>query len=179
MGGLVEVIGGTSDRNKEALPGTDGLSRGLFSRIIVDYDRTLDNGLQVSGNISHRLDQQSAAAPDVLSLSVGGGFGTITAGAAAAAPCALMPRIIAFVPGGANATWYTLFSGLSDVLPGQNVTFSEANYCGTSESISYQTRIYSPPPTDDESFFLTGSDPAWFRAPFPRSRPRTGCTGFG
>ncbi len=35
------------------------------------------------------------------------------------------------------------------------------------------------PPTDDESFFLTGSDPAWFRAPFPRSRPRTGCTGFG
>ncbi len=36
-----------------------------------------------------------------------------------------------------------------------------------------------PPPTDDESFFLTGSDPAWFRAPFPRSRPRTGCTGFG
>ncbi len=39
--------------------------------------------------------------------------------------------------------------------------------------------IYSPPPTDDESFFLTGSDPAWFRAPFPRSRPRTGCTGFG
>ncbi len=43
----------------------------------------------------------------------------------------------------------------------------------------YLLSIYSPPPTDDESFFLTGSDPAWFRAPFPRSRPRTGCTGFG
>ncbi len=39
--------------------------------------------------------------------------------------------------------------------------------------------IYSPPPTDDESFFLTGSDPAWFRAPFPRSRPRTGGAGSG
>ncbi len=39
--------------------------------------------------------------------------------------------------------------------------------------------VSTHPPTDDESFFLTGSDPALSRAPFTRSRPRTGCTGSG
>ena len=135
VGGLVEVIGGSSDHNE----GVDGLDRGYFSRIVVDYDKTLDNGLQVSGDISYLLNQRYAFAPDVLSLSVGGGFGTVTAGAAAAAACATMPRVIAMVPGGVNATWYKLFSALGGDLPGNNGTFSEANYCGTSESISYQT----------------------------------------
>ncbi len=42
---------------------------------------------------------------------------------------------------------------------------------------NWRTVVSTPPPTDDESFFLTGSDPALFRAPFTRLRPRTGCTG--
>lgn len=129
------MIGGSSDHDD----GVDGLDRGIFSRIVVDYDKTLDNGLQVSGDISYLLNTRYNFAPDILSLSVASGFGTITAGAHAPAPCATMPRVIAMVPGGVNATWYTLFSGLSDYAPGGNVTFSEANYCGTSESISYQT----------------------------------------
>ncbi len=39
--------------------------------------------------------------------------------------------------------------------------------------------IYSPPPTDDESFFLTGSDPSFSLVPLTRSRPMTGgaCSG--
>ncbi len=135
VGGLVEVIGGSSDHNE----GVDGLDRGYFSRIVVDYDKSLDNGLQVSGDISYLLNTRYNFAPDVLSLSVGGGFGTVTAGAAAAAACATMPRVIAMVPGGVNATWYTLFSALTAYIPSGNTTFSEANYCGTSESISYQT----------------------------------------
>ncbi len=142
VGGLVEVIGGSSDRNgkdADSFPGVDGLDRGHFSRIVVDYNKNLDNGLQISGDISYLLNSRANFAPDILSLSVGGGFGTITAGAAAAAPCALMPRVIAFVPGGVNATWYALFSGLSDYIVGSNTTFSEANYCGTPESVSYQT----------------------------------------
>ena len=131
----MEVIGGSSDHDD----GVDGLDRGIFSRIVVNYDKTLDNGLQVSGDISYLLNTRYNFAPDVLSLSVGGGFGTVTVGAAAAAACATMPRVIAMVPGGVNATWYTLFSGVSDLLPGGNVTFSESNYCGTSESVSYST----------------------------------------
>jgi len=131
----VEVIGGSSDHDD----GVDGLDRGIFSRIVVDYDKTLDNGLQVSGDISYLLNTRYNFAPDILSISVGGGFGTVTAGAAAPAACAIMPRVIAMVPGGVNATWYTLFSALGGYAPGGNVTFSEANYCGTSESLSYQT----------------------------------------
>ena len=139
VGGVVEVIGGSSDHDD----GVDGLDRGIFNRIVVDYDRTLDNGLQVSGDISYLLNTRYNFAPDILSLSVGGGFGTLTAGAHAPAACATMPRIIAMAPGGVNATWYTLFSGISDYAPGGNVTFSEANYCGTSEGISYQTPTMS------------------------------------
>ncbi len=148
VGGVVEAIGGTSDNDN----GVEGISRGLFSRIIVNYDNTLDNGLTVAGNISYQLNQRgvggpnppaenlTAYAPDILSLSVGGAFGTISVGAHAPASCALLPRPIAFVPGGVNTTWYSLFTGITDS-DGQgasmNVVFSETNYCGTSESVSY------------------------------------------
>ena len=174
VGGVVEVIGGTTDHDD----GVDGLSRGLFSRINVGYNNTLENGLIITGSISYQVNQRGTGgkaqaaidptavmemagemagdpmmadmmmmadvtkheattnyAPDILSLSVGGGFGTISIGAHAAAACATLPRPIAFVPGGVNATWYTLFSGIGSM----NGTFSEANYCGTSEAISYQT----------------------------------------
>ena len=81
------------------------------------------------------VDASTNYAPDVLSISVGGGFGTVSVGAHAPASCAMLPRPIAFAPGGVNATWYTLFSGVASM----NGTFSETNYCGTSESVSYQT----------------------------------------
>ena len=74
-------------------------------------------------------------APDILSLSVGGGFGTISVGAHAPASCAVLPRPIALVPAGVNFTWYTLFTGFDTM----NATFAETNYCGTSEAISYAT----------------------------------------
>lgn len=181
VGGVVEVIGGTTDHDN----GVDGLSRGLFSRINVGYSNTLENGLVVSGSISYQVNQRGTGntvmiapgdlgltadsqgmvmvddammsmdnmgmdqamdtgvgvdnttnyAPDILSLSVGGGFGTISVGAHAPASCAMLPRPVALVPGGVNATWYTLFSGITSM----NGTFSETNYCGTSESISYAT----------------------------------------
>ena len=142
----MEVIGGASDHDA----GFDGFDRGLFSRIAVGYSNTLDNGLDVAANITYLLnagrgdnstdqDRQGAVnyAPDVLYLSVGGGFGTVTIGHHAMADCAVMPRPIAFVPGGVNATWYRHFSGLWGEL--SNVTFSSSNYCGTPTGISYST----------------------------------------
>lgn len=164
IGGSVEVVGGVSDT------GVDGLDRGLFSRIIVGYTNTLDNGLVITGNISYQVNQRGSGgtatadidpdavmemmgqdmmveadvsgfesttnyAPDILSLSIGGGFGTISVGAHAPASCALLPRPIAFVPAGVNFTWYTLFTGFDTM----NATFAETNYCGTSEAISYAT----------------------------------------
>ena len=168
VGGTIEVIGGASDN------GSDGLSRGLFSRFTVGYANTLDNGLEISGSISYQLNQRgdggTAAvntddinemmmtddsgmmmadmdidvtgfesttnyAPDILSISVGGGFGTVSIGHHAAASCAMLPRPIAFVPGGVNATWYTLFTGFKTM----NAVFTEANYCGTSTALSYAT----------------------------------------
>ena len=74
-------------------------------------------------------------APDILAISVGGGFGTVTIGHHAMAACALLPRPIAFVPGGVNATWHGLFMGVSTI----NITHSEVNYCGTPTGISYAT----------------------------------------
>lgn len=168
VGGVVEVIGGTSDHDD----GVDGFDRGLFSRINVNYTNTLDNGLVISGNINYLLNQRGDNrgqtvstddinemmmddgmmmgdmdidvsggqnrqnyAPDILALSVGGGFGTVTIGHHAMAACATLPRPIAFVPGGVNATWYTLFFGVGS----NNVTQSEVNYCGTPTGISYST----------------------------------------
>ncbi len=151
--------------------GADGFDRGLFSRIVVGYSNSLDNGLMISGNISYLVNQgrtgavqvsggdlneammdgetmfdknamvdvsggfDSPWAPDVLSISVGGGFGTVTMGHHAMASCAVMPRVIAFVPGGVNTTWYGRFAGI-DL---ENGTFSESNYCGTPTGISYST----------------------------------------
>ena len=181
VGGVVEMIGGASDN------GSDGFSRGLFSRISVGYANTLDNGLEISATISYLLNQRGNGgtikagdiglvtdgdnvmvgndallsapiakgenagmmnvksgaspdastnyAPDVLSISVGGGFGTVSIGQHAAASCAMLPRPIAFVPGGVNATWYSLFTGFDYM----NVVFAEANYCGTSTALSYAT----------------------------------------
>ncbi len=74
-------------------------------------------------------------APDILAISVGGGFGTVTMGHHAMAACAMLPRPIAFVPGGVNATWHSLFMGVGTI----NVTHSEVNYCGTPTGISYST----------------------------------------
>ena len=102
------MIGGSSDHDD----GRDGLDRGLFSRIAVGYSKTLDNGLEINAQITDIVHQPAFYAPDVLYLSVGGGFGTITAGHHAMAACALMPRIVAMVPGGVNATWYNAFTGL-------------------------------------------------------------------
>lgn len=134
IGGVVEVIGGSSDN------GSDGLDRGIFSRINLGYANTLDNGLEVGANINYLVNQRSDAtqyafAPDVLFLSVGGGFGTVSLGSHAPASCALLPRPIAFVPGGVNATWYSLFTGFKF----KNVVFAESNYCGTPTAVSYAT----------------------------------------
>ena len=168
VGGVIEVIGGTSDHDD----GQDGFDRGLFSRINVGYSNTLDNGLVISGNIAYLLNQRGDNrtqsvntddinemmmddgmmmddmdidisggqnrqnyAPDILAISVGGGFGTITMGHHAMAACATLPRPIAFVPGGVNATWHSLFMGVGTI----NVTHSEVNYCGTPTGISYAT----------------------------------------
>ncbi len=144
VGGVVEVIGGSSDDSDY-----DGLSRGLFSRINLDYSKTLDNGLEVGAKIQYQVNQRgtggsdpenvTAYAPDVLFVTVGGGFGTVSVGAHAAASCAMLPRPIAFVPGGTNATWYTLFTAFET----GNSVFTESNYCGTSEAISYATPTIS------------------------------------
>jgi len=74
-------------------------------------------------------------APDILAISVGGGFGTVTMGHHAMAACAMLPRPISYVPGGVNATWHSLFMGTGTV----NVTHSEAQYCNTPTGISYST----------------------------------------
>ena len=141
VGGQVEVIGGSSDH----AGGLDGLDRGLFSRIAVGYSTTLDNGLEINAQVTDIVHQAAFYAPDVLYLSVGSGFGTFTAGHHAMAACSLMPRIVAMVPGGVNATWYTAFSGLigeewDDGSPAlANSTFTEGMYCWTPTGVSYAT----------------------------------------
>ena len=134
VGGVVEMIGGNSDN------GHSGLDRGIFSRINLGYANTLDNGLEISGTLNYLVNQRSddtqyGFAPDVLSISVGGGFGTVSLGSHAPASCAMLPRPIAFVPGGVNATWYSLFTNFDYI----NVVFAETNYCGTSTAVSYAT----------------------------------------
>ena len=98
---------------------------------MMDMDPMMDDmNVDISGG-----QNRQAYAPDILAVSVGGGFGTITMGHHAMAACATLPRPIAFVPGGVNATWHSLFMGVSTV----NVTHSEVNYCGTPTGISYST----------------------------------------
>ena len=108
----------------------------MMAEMMMDNpDMTPAEALDMGMNTRASTDQTTNYAPDILSISVGGGFGTVSVGAHAAASCAMLPRPIAFVPAGVNFTWYTLFSGFSS----QNGTFSESNYCGTSEAISYAT----------------------------------------
>ena len=97
----------------------------------------MDDGMMMGDmdiDISGGQNRQNYA-PDILAVSVGGGFGTVTMGHHAMAACAMLPRPIAFVPGGVNATWHSLFMGVSTV----NVTHSEAFYCNTPTGISYAT----------------------------------------
>ncbi len=129
------MIGGSSDHDN----GQDGFDRGIFNRFSFSYANTLESGLEVKGKISHMYlrDDVQQDSPDEVWLSVGGGFGTVTMGHHAMAACATMPRPIAFVPGGVNATWHSLFAG-TPVLA-TNVTFSEMFYCQTPSAISYST----------------------------------------
>ena len=157
VGGLVEVIGGTSDHDN----GKDGLDRGLFSRINLGYSKTLDNGLEINAAINDIVHQEVDYAPSVVFVSVGGGFGTVTMGNHAPAACATMPRPIALVPGGVNATWHSLFMGVSTA----NVTHSEYGYCSTPTAISYSTpamgglsaMVTFAPNTDSDQVVAIGS----------------------
>ena len=97
----------------------------------------MDDGMMMGDmdiDVSGGQNRQNYA-PDILAISVGGGFGTVTMGHHAMAACAMLPRPIAFVPGGVNATWHSLFMGVGTI----NVTHSEVNYCGTPTGISYST----------------------------------------
>ena len=136
VGGTIEFLAGNSDH----VDGVDGFDRGFYSRFSISYDRTLANGLEVDGRIGYHLNQNrgsdpTAFAPDVLFVSVGGGFGTISAGAHAGASCSMLPRPLAFTR---TMNWadYLVFSPLAIT---NTVHFQEANYCNTDESISYAT----------------------------------------
>ena len=131
VGGVVEVMGGTSDHDK----GADGLDRGLFSRINVDYSNTLENGLEIGASLNHIIHQSAAYPPDVMSVSVGGGFGTVSVGQHALATCATMPRPIALAAGGVNATWHGAFMGTTT----GNITHSEFGYCDAATAVSFAT----------------------------------------
>ncbi len=126
------MIGGTSDHDAK---GHDGFDRGLFSRINLGYSTTLENGLEINAAINDIVHQEVDYAPSVVSISVGGGFGTVSMGNHAPAACAMMPRPIALVPGGVNATWHGPFMGTST----SNITHSEYGYCATPTAISYST----------------------------------------
>ena len=166
VGGAVEVVGGVSDTGQDGLDRglfsrinlgyTNTLENGLIISGSISYqvnqrgsggtaavstddinEMMMDDGsmmadmdIDVTG-----FESTTNYAPDILSLSIGGGFGTVSVGAHAPASCAMLPRVIAFVPAGVNFTWYTLFTGFDTM----NATFAEANYCGTSEAISYAT----------------------------------------
>ena len=112
----------TADIDPQEVMDMAGMMDSMGDQMMVEAD--------VSG-----FESTTNYAPDILSLSVGGGFGTISVGAHAPASCAMLPRPIAFVPAGVNFTWYTLFSGFDSM----NATFAETNYCGTSEAVSYAT----------------------------------------
>ncbi len=136
VGGTIEFLAGMSDHED----GVDGFDRGLYSRFSISYDKTLSNGLEVDGRIAYHLNQRPGGdatdyAPDVLFVSVGGGFGTISAGAHAGASCSMLPRPLAFTR---TMNWadYLVFSPL---VISNTVHFQEANYCNTDESISYAT----------------------------------------
>ena len=109
---------------------TQSVNTDDISEMMMNGEMMADMDIDISGG-----QNRQNYAPDILAVSVGGGFGTITMGHHAMAACAMLPRPIAFVPGGVNATWHSLFMGVSTV----NVTHSEVNYCGTPTGISYST----------------------------------------
>ena len=134
VGGTIEFLAGRSDE------GVEGFDRGLYSRFSISYDRTLESGLDIAGRIAYHLNQNRGGdptdyAPDVLFVSVGGGFGTISAGAHAGASCSMLPRPLAFTR---TMNWadYLAFSPLAI---SNTVHFQEQNYCNTDESVSYAT----------------------------------------
>ena len=166
VGGAVEVVGGVSDTGVDGLDRglfsrinvgyTNTLENGLIVSGSISYQVNqrgsggtaavstddINEMMMDDGSMMAEMDidvtgfeSTTNYAPDILSLSVGGGFGTVSVGAHAPASCAMLPRVIAFVPAGVNFTWYTLFTGFDSM----NATFAEANYCGTSEAISYAT----------------------------------------
>jgi len=159
VGGTVEVLFGSSDHAK----GVDGMDRTIFSRINVNYDKTLDSGLAIAARISYGLNARNSAtyvdieddanftkrgadgkrklklpgtdlggAPDVLFMTVGGGFGTVSVGAHPGATCSLMPRPVAFTQ---TLNWihHLQFSGIAY----ENLLLQEPQYCATPESVSY------------------------------------------
>ena len=161
VGGTVEVIFGNSEHDS----GVDGMDRSLFSRINVNYDKTLENGLQIAGRIGYLLNNRSSTAyvdieddssftargadgtrklkvsgtdaggaPDVLFMSIGGGFGTVSVGAHAGATCSLMPRPVAFTQS-LNWVYHLLFAGIAY----ENLLLQEPQYCYTPEAVSYAT----------------------------------------
>lgn len=119
--------------------GNDGFDRGLFSRIIVNYNNPLDNGLEVGGLISYQVNQRDGSAtghaPDVLQVSAGGGFGTVTFGSHAMALCSLHSRTLGLVPSGANTGHSGAFAA-AGAGPG---SYAEDAYCTTPMGVSYAT----------------------------------------
>ena len=159
VGGTVEVLFGNSDH----ADGVDGMDRSIFPRINVNYDKTLENGLQIAGRIGYSLVNRNSptfvdienddsftkrdkdgkrklklpatdvgGAPDVLFMTIGGGFGTVSVGAHAGATCSLMPRPVAFAQS-LNWIYHLQFSGLAFT----NLLLQEPQYCATPESVSY------------------------------------------
>ena len=132
VGGVVEFIAATTDN------GEDGFDRGRFSRIIVDYSDTLDNGLIVSGNISYMVNSRDGTerpwAPDTMFLSAGGGFGTVTMGSHAMAVCSLHVRAYALVPSG----WWGGHAGVGFGANGGG-RFAEDHGCLVPTAVSYAT----------------------------------------
>ena len=130
VGGVVEFIAASTDN------GEDGFDRGRFSRIIVDYSNTLDNGLIVSGNISYMVNsrdgEETGFAPDTMFMSVGGGFGTVSLGSHAMALCSLHVRAYALVPSG----WWGGHAGVGFGAQGGG-WFAEDHGCLTPTAVSY------------------------------------------
>ena len=124
-GNIAYLLNQRGDNRTQSVA-TDDINEMMMSDGMMMGDMDID----VSGG-----QNRQNYAPDILAISVGGGFGTVTMGHHAMAACAMLPRPIAFVPGGVNATWHSLFMGVGTI----NVTHSEVNYCGTPTGISYST----------------------------------------
>ena len=130
VGGVVEFIAANTEN------GEDGFDRGRFSRIVVDYSNTLDNGLVVAGQISYMVNSRDGGqrpwAPDTLFISAGSGFGTVTFGSHAMALCSLHARAYALVPGG----WWAGYAGVGFGAQGGGY-FAEDAGCVVPTAISY------------------------------------------